>query len=146
MGVSQEVFFSVPDDDKASIHSGDDEAIENHDVNDSIGLMSNLNPQSHALGVSFATYNSRGVVEDLFPDDASSNDEEEFSNKKSKRRIKKDSARRCPPGLRKIARQVINIIRASQRPMTYKEISELVTERSKSIILRNARKGNCSIS
>ena len=30
--------------------------------------------------------------------------------------------------------------------MTYKEISELVTERSKSIILRNARKGNCSIS
>ena len=97
--------------------------------------------------MSFASYNSRGVIEDLFPEDESSNDDEEFSNKKSKRRIKKDSsARRCPPGLRKIARQVINIIRASQRPMTYKEISELVTERSKSIILRNARKGNCSLS
>ena len=117
LGVSQEeIFFSVPEDDceKASIHSGDEEDVEKHEVNDSIDLMPNLNPQSHALGVSFASYNSHGVVEDLFPDDASSNDDEEFSNKKSKRRIKKDaSARRCPPGLRKIARQVINIIRAS---------------------------------
>jgi nitrogenase subunit NifH len=34
------------------------------------------------------------------------------------------------PGLRKISRQVINTIRRSEQALTYKELSDLVTEKN----------------
>ena len=39
------------------------------------------------------------------------------------------------PGLRKISRQVINTIRAAGKPLTYKELSDLVTDRNYENIL-----------
>lgn len=44
------------------------------------------------------------------------------------------------PGLRKISRQVINAIRCAGKPVTYKELSDLVTERNYTGILQEVDK------
>ena len=50
------------------------------------------------------------------------------------------------PGLRKISRQVINTIRASDRALTYKEVSDLVTEKNYQNILDEADKRSPDLS
>ena len=50
------------------------------------------------------------------------------------------------PGLRKISQQVINTIRASSRALTYKEVSDLVTEKNYQNILDEADKRSPDLS
>ena len=50
------------------------------------------------------------------------------------------------PGLRKISRQVINAIRSSGKPVTYKELSDLVTDRNYDGILSEVDKRTGDIS
>lgn len=44
------------------------------------------------------------------------------------------------PGLRRISRQVINVIRRSRRPLSYKELSDLVTEKNYEAIIEEVQK------
>ena len=91
---------------------------------------------------------------DLFGESDSENGEQEQSTKKRRRTanandnsVKSINPRKKVPGLRKISRQVINAIRSSEAPLTYKEVSDLVTDRNYEAILaevdrRNPEDGN----
>ena len=93
-------------------------------------------PINKSLGFNNDVYS----FSDLFAESDSDNEVELEKSAKKRRRnqdqsVKSINQRRRVPGLRKISRQVINTVRGSEQPLTYKEVSDLVVERNYAAIL-----------
>ena len=86
----------------------------------------------HHLGVS-QTFKEKYVT-DLFDNEDSEEEDQKLSSEKKRRMVKKLAAstlnhgQKRAPGLRKISRQLINTIRASKDALTYREVSDIMTE------------------
>ena len=92
-------------------------------------VISNVTPQisKQSLSTSFSS-------KDLFCEEDSDEELESFKRKRGKR-SQAANLRKAAPGLRKISRQVINTIRASDVALTYREVSDRVVARNYQAIL-----------
>ena len=70
-------------------------------------------------------------------DSSSLSSDDESTSKRSRRRLRLGHVRK-PPGLRKISQHVIDALRSSEKDLTYKQMSDLVTARNGEKFVRKA--------